>query len=522
MAAYDPPTQNLPIFDADYFLPDTSEPLTRKEAESMFVKNTNAFVSNSLNVGGTTTLLGTLSIPSYPDVTSTLNSIGTANTGITYDNITDTTTIDNNTTITKTLAIPSYPNVTSTLNNINTAITGITYNAGIDMTFIDNNVSLTTGKVLTLQTNLITPKISAGNGLTIDAQDGISMNGDLSIPSYPDVGASIGALETKTTGISYYATATPPYVADSTLIDNSLYVPNNSYIGDSISNYTFATSGNIRGRRNFNLIDTRSVIKIARFNNTNPPILEFEGWNTADMGVTWAEQFFWQMRANNTNIQFQNYITSNVTTAGTTSFEIGCASTATPNNKSYLPLDMNGQIIRNIDVTAATANTYGDMKYDVANKALYYKPAVYGQFSLSTDFTLTSANTEYIATYDTTTNALNCAVQGSPADQIRVDVSGVYRIAVSPNILSSSSNTETDFWFKKNGNNIANSCSRITTKSGNDLPFVEIIETLNATDYIQIAFSADATGVSLDATGTQTTPTRPATPAIIVTLQRIN
>lgn len=89
-----------------------------------------------------------------------------ATVGITYNQPSDTTTIDNNLTITKKLYIGSY-DLETELNDINTelnllsdtsgnfsqiqtALTGITYVANVDATSIDNNVVIQQPKALTL------------------------------------------------------------------------------------------------------------------------------------------------------------------------------------------------------------------------------------------------------------------------------------------------------------------------------------------------------------------------------------
>ena len=84
MAAYEPPKQILPIFDVNNFFFNQDNALTLGEAEKIFVKNTNGFISNTLSVGGDTTLYGNLSIPSYPDVKSELQSIDTTLTDMSY------------------------------------------------------------------------------------------------------------------------------------------------------------------------------------------------------------------------------------------------------------------------------------------------------------------------------------------------------------------------------------------------------------------------------------------------------
>lgn len=95
-----------------------------------------------------------------------ITDLQTATFGITYNQGTDTTTIDNNVSITKKLYIGSY-DVETELNDINTelnlladtsgnfsniqtALTGITYVSNVDATSIDNNVVIQQPKALTL------------------------------------------------------------------------------------------------------------------------------------------------------------------------------------------------------------------------------------------------------------------------------------------------------------------------------------------------------------------------------------
>ena len=136
-------------------------------------------------------------IPSQADITDITQRI----TGITYDGITDTTTIDNNLTITTPHIITlNGINVYETINNNTIAIsgldtrvstletntTGISYVSGTDTTTIANNVVIPAGKTLTL------------NGGDVDAQ--------------------ITALEDKTQGISY------DFTFDDTTIDNNVII----------------------------------------------------------------------------------------------------------------------------------------------------------------------------------------------------------------------------------------------------------------------------------------------------------
>ena len=78
----------------------------------------------------------------YVDQSADIAQIKQDITGITYDDITDTTNIDNNVAITGTLSIPSYPNVATTLTDFDTRLTDISYNSVTDTTLINNNLDV--------------------------------------------------------------------------------------------------------------------------------------------------------------------------------------------------------------------------------------------------------------------------------------------------------------------------------------------------------------------------------------------
>jgi hypothetical protein len=144
----------------------------------------------------------------------------------------------------------------------------------------------------------------------------------------------------------------------------------------------------------------------------------------------------------------------------------------------------------------------------------------YGAFSMSTTLSATLANTEYLATYDTT--ALSSGVSVVSSTQITMANAGVYNIQFSAQLIATSSSADVDIWFKKNGTNIAN--TNTTVQLANNAESVaawNIVESFTAGQYVEIAWSADSTGVQMLAAGTKTTPTRPATPSIIVTVTRV-
>jgi hypothetical protein len=153
------------------------------------------------------------------------------------------------------------------------------------------------------------------------------------------------------------------------------------------------------------------------------------------------------------------------------------------------------------------------------------KRYAYGEFTYN-DFNTpivitTTAGQITKPTYTNSYNTFNCLIHPTESSRIVVKLTGVYRIAVSPNVTSNGANS-LDFWLMINGANIEATNSQLTTKNGKDLPFVEYIEYLKADDYIEFGFFATG-NISLNAVAPVTTGTvRPLTPAVIVTLNLVN
>lgn len=97
------------------------------------------------------------------------NNNSTALTGITYTSGSDTTNIDNNVQITTgknlligtTNVLTSLNNNQTSINTLNTNTTGITYTSGTDTTNVDNNVQITSGKKLYIGTMDVEAEINA-------------------------------------------------------------------------------------------------------------------------------------------------------------------------------------------------------------------------------------------------------------------------------------------------------------------------------------------------------------------------
>jgi hypothetical protein len=153
-----------------------------------------------------------------------------------------------------------------------------------------------------------------------------------------------------------------------------------------------------------------------------------------------------------------------------------------------------------------------------------YLNTPYGAFQDSTDQVAANTTTAYAITFNTTD--YSNAVTLSNSSRLNVANSGLYNIQFSIQLKNTTNDgQDVDIWFRKNGTNIANSNSRfhLVARKGTGDPS-HIIAALNffvdmaANDYIEIVWRTENTGVSIEAFGTSTSPTRPAVPSVIATM----
>jgi hypothetical protein len=87
---------------------------------------------------------------------------------------------------------------------------------------------------------------------------------------------------------------------------------------------------------------------------------------------------------------------------------------------------------------------------------------------------------------------------------------------------------DANVWFRKNGVDITNSNSIFTvparksaTVFGRAIGTVNIFVDLEADDYIEMVWSTENVLLIIKTVGTQTSPTRPATPCVILTVNYV-
>jgi len=163
---------------------------------------------------------------------------------------------------------------------------------------------------------------------------------------------------------------------------------------------------------------------------------------------------------------------------------------------------------------------------DATAGVIFVRPTIqqqqfYGVFTKTTSQSPAATNTEYLLTFDNT-QISNGVVIGSPASRISVPVSGLYRLDANLQLTSGSSSAKNIWvWFKKNGTAIANSARLVTSDLNNGYIPLAMQEpvSLAAGDYIEIAFAADSTAVTIR--NVAATAFAPAAPAVILSVTQV-
>lgn len=163
---------------------------------------------------------------------------------------------------------------------------------------------------------------------------------------------------------------------------------------------------------------------------------------------------------------------------------------------------------------------------DATEGEIFVRPTIeqmryYGIFVKSTDQSPAASNTEYLLTFDSA-QITNGVTVGTPASRIIVPQSGLYQFDTTIQVTSGNSSAKTVwFWFKKNGVAVPNS-ARLVTVTGNGVYTpVSLSEffSLAVSDYVEIAFAADDTAITVDAVAA--TAFAPAAPAVLLAVTQV-
>lgn len=203
-------------------------------------------------------------------------------------------------------------------------------------------------------------------------------------------------------------------------------------------------------------------------------------------------------------------------------------------------LMMDGKTNNTGTVTLATGNATTTTLYDerissdtkivlVPYSANAFTDSIpYGAFQDSTDQAAASTTVAYPMTFNTTD--YSNGVYLSNSSRLNVRNAGVYNLQFSAQLENQDNAQHTvDIWFRKNGTNIANSNSQFTVPArksasiyGHIIAALNFFVELAVNDYVEIVWRTESTLVRIEHGAAQTSPTRPAIPSIIATMQAIS
>lgn len=200
---------------------------------------------------------------------------------------------------------------------------------------------------------------------------------------------------------------------------------------------------------------------------------------------------------------------------------------------------MNGKTNNHGTIDLATGNATtttiyderigGDSKIIVIpySAAAFTDSTPYGAFQDSTDQTVASTTSAYAVTLNTTDYSHGISVASN--SRITVKSYGIYNVQFSIQFTNTDSQIhDVDIWFRKNGTDVANSNSQFSVPNSHGSVDGHLIAALNfwielsANDYVELMWRASSTNVRIEQIPAQTSPTRPATPSVIVTVNFVS
>jgi hypothetical protein len=170
-------------------------------------------------------------------------------------------------------------------------------------------------------------------------------------------------------------------------------------------------------------------------------------------------------------------------------------------------------------------NSYIGLEPQTQTSASTYFP--YGAFQDTTDQSVATITATANISLDTTDYALGTSLVDGY--KIKVDYSGLYNVQFSIQFANDDSQIQdVDVWFRKNNSDVAGSNSKFSVPNSHGGTDGHVIASLNFNielakdDYVSLAWATTSKDVTVEHLAAQTTPTRPATPSAIVTIQYLS
>ena len=151
----------------------------------------------------------------------------------------------------------------------------------------------------------------------------------------------------------------------------------------------------------------------------------------------------------------------------------------------------------------------------------------YGSFQDLSDQAIASTTVAYPMEFDTLDFALGMSVVDTT--KIKVDYSGLYNFQFSSQFTNTDSQIQDiSIWFRKDGVDIPNSNGEFSINQRHGSVDGSIIATFNLfielekDSYVEIMWRASNTAVQMTHIAAQTSPTRPGTPSVILTVSYVS
>jgi len=159
----------------------------------------------------------------------------------------------------------------------------------------------------------------------------------------------------------------------------------------------------------------------------------------------------------------------------------------------------------------------------VNNPVAGYMAANYGMFQNNATITNGGATTANLFTLDTTDFANGVSVVSD--SRITISTGGVYNLQFSAQFARTGGVgfSTAEVWLSKNGTNVAetNGQVNIPQSGGKTIASWNYLIQANSGDYFQLYWSSTDTSLEVLYAAAGTNPTRPVTPAIIVTVTQV-
>jgi len=195
------------------------------------------------------------------------------------------------------------------------------------------------------------------------------------------------------------------------------------------------------------------------------------------------------------------------------------------NNTGTITLVASGAVSTTINDERIGYNSYIGLEPLSQTAASTYFP--YGAFQDSTDQSIATTTATANITLNTTDYALGTSIVDGY--KVKVDYSGLYNVQFSLQFANTNvAIQDVDVWFRKNGSDVAGSNSKFSVPNSHGGTPGHLIAALNFNielakdDYVHLAWATTSVDVTIEHLASQTSPTRPATPSAIFTIQYLS